>query len=392
MGGIGVLDVASLFAGPMAAALLGDMGARVTKLEHPRGDSSRSHGKSKDGHSLWWKFLGRNKAAATLNLAHPKGQALLRRLIEREDVLIESFRPGTMERWGLGWEQLSEINPGLVMLRVSGFGQTGPYAGRPGFGTLAEAMSGFAYVTGEPSGPPTLPPFGLADSVAAITGAMAVLAALYGRDAAGGRGEMIDLAVADPILHLLGVQAMEYDQLGVIQERNGNRSANNAPRNLYKAADDRWVAISTSASSVAERLMVLVGRADLVREEWFKSGRGRVTHADELDRCVADWVAARTAAEVLALCEQAGAAAAVVNDVAHAVGDAQYRHRGSFALVDDPDLGHVVMPNTPFRTSGGWGGIRFAGRRLGADNSKVFGKGLGLTEEELEELKVEGAI
>ncbi len=390
--GVKVLDAATLFAGPIAAAILGDYGAEVIKLEHPRGDGSRSHGRSKDGHSLWWKVVGRNKLAATLNLSTEEGQELLRRLVQQSDVLIESFRPGTLEKWGLGWQELSRLNPKLVMLRVSGFGQTGPYSARPGFGTLAEAMSGFAHVTGDPAGPPTLPPFGLADAVTGIAGALAVMTALYQRDVGGGTGDQIDLAVIDPILHLLGIQPTEYDQLGLVQGRSGNRSVNNAPRNLYQTADQRWVAVSTSATSIAERLMILVGRPELVGEPWFRTGAGRVGHADELDASVAMWVNQHTAEEVVDACERAGAAVAVVNDIAAATADPQYLARGSFVRVPDPDLGPILMQNVLFRMASGRGEVRFPGRRLGSDNDLVYGERLGLPPDELARLRTEGVI
>lgn len=392
MDGIRVLDAATLFAGPTAASILGDYGADVIKLEHPRGDSSRSHGSSKDGHNLLWKVMGRNKRCVTIDLSKSGGQNLLRKFVSHADVLIESFRPGTMERWNIGWEELSRINPRLVMLRVSGFGQSGPYSGRPGFGTLAEAMSGFAYVTGQAEGPPTLPPFGLADTVAGMAGAFAVMTALYQRDTVTGVGEMLDLAVIDPILHLLGAQSTEYDQLGHIQERRGNRSVNNAPRNLYQTSDGKWVAISTSATTIAERLMFLVGRGDLVGEEWFRTGAGRVQHADELDASVASWIEARTVDEVVTSCERAGAAVAIVNDVAAAVADPQYLARESFVRVPDADLGSILMPNILFRTGSGRGKVRFAGRALGADNTSVYEELLGIDPDELATLHEQGVL
>ena len=262
--GIRVLDISTLFAGPLAATFLADFGADVLKIEHPRGDPARSHGHSKDGIGLWWKMLARNKKAITLYLGSPAGQEIFRELVKDADVVIENFRPGTLERWGLGYEQLSAINPRLVLARVTGFGQVGPYARRPGFGTLAEAMSGFAHMTGQPDGPPTLPPFGLADGIAALATAYAVLVALRARDAIG-HGQVIDLAIIEPILTVLGAQPTVYDQLGVIQQRTGNRSSNNAPRNTYRTADDKWLAVSTSAQSVAERVLRLVGRPELDR-------------------------------------------------------------------------------------------------------------------------------
>lgn len=269
LAGLRVLDLATLFAGPLAATMLGDFGAEVIKVEHPRKpDPSRGHGPSKDGIGLWWKLLGRNKRTLTLDLSAPGGRDVLLRLAAETDVVIENFRPGTLERWGLGWEELRAVNPRLVLARVTGFGQKGPYAHRPGFGTLAEAMSGFAAVTGEPDGPPTLPPFGLADSIAALATAYAVMTALAYRDRTGG-GQVVDMAIIEPILTVLGPQPLWYDQLGYVQPRTGNRSRNNAPRNTYRTADGHWVAVSTSAQSVAERVMRLVGRPELTEEPWF---------------------------------------------------------------------------------------------------------------------------
>jgi formyl-CoA transferase len=281
--GVKVIDAATLFAGPLAATILGDFGAGVLKVEHPKGDPSRSHGYAKDGIGLWWKMLGRNKRAVTLSMSTTEGAEIFKKLVRDADVVIESFRPGTLERWGLSYEELSRENPGLVLARVTGFGQFGPYSNRPGFGTIAESMSGFAHVTGQPGGPPTLPPFGLADGIAALATACAVLMALRARDATG-KGQVVDLAIIEPIFTVLGPQPIAYDQLGVIQERTGNRSNNNAPRNTYQTKDGKWVAISTSAQSIAERVMRLVGRPELIDEPWFATGTRRAEHADLLDK------------------------------------------------------------------------------------------------------------
>ncbi len=385
--GIRVLDVATLFAGPLAATILGDFGADVVKIEHPRGDPVRDHGHARDGVPLWWKMLARNKRCVTLYLGSPRGQELFRRLAATADVVIENFRPGTMERWGLGPDELHRANPGLVMARVTGFGQFGPYASRPGFGTLAEAMSGFAAITGEAEGPPTLPPFGLADGIAALATATAVLSALHHRDAAGGPGQVIDMAIIEPILTVLGPQPIVYDQLGVVQQRSGNRSQNNAPRNTYQTRDGRWVAISTSARTVAERVMILVGHPEVIDQPWFASGRTRAEHADELDDYVGGWIAAHDFAEVVRAFEEADAAVAPIYDVAQVMADPQYRALESVTSVDDPQLGPVRMQNVLWRMSATPGSIRWAGRPLGHDNEEVFGGELGLTTAELDELR-----
>lgn len=372
-----VLDLATLYAGPFAATLLGDWGADVLKVEHPRGDPLRGHGYSKDGHGLWWKMLSRNKRAATLDLSSPEGQDVLRRLAVDADVVVENFRPGVMERWGLGYDALAALNPRLVMLRTTGFGQFGPYAKRPGFGTLAESMSGFAAMAGEPDGPPMLPPFGLADGIAGITGAYAVMVALYNRDAMEGRGQMIDLAVIEPILTVLGPHPVYYDQLGIIPERLGNRTNNNAPRNTYRTREGRWVAISTSADTVAARVMRLVGHPEVVDEPWFGSGKGRAEHGTLLDGMVAAWIGERDLEEVVRAFEAAGAALAPIYDVSQVLADPQFQALGTFVSVPDEDIGHVLMQNVPFRMSETSGRVRWTGRRLGQDNDDVYSN-LGL--------------
>ncbi|MFW6690576.1 CaiB/BaiF CoA transferase family protein [Streptomyces sp. MAR4 CNX-425] len=391
LAGLRVLDLATLFAGPLAATLLGDFGAEVVKVEHPaKPDPSRGHGPAKDGVGLWWKLLGRNKKNLTLDLSTPGGRDVLLRLAAGADVVVENFRPGTLEKWGLGWAELSAANPRLVLARVTGFGQFGPYSRRPGFGTLAEAMSGFAAVTGEPDGPPTLPPFGLADSVAALSTAYAVMTALAGRERTG-RGQVVDMAIIEPMLTVLGPQLLWYDQLGYVQPRTGNRSANNAPRNTYRTADGRWLAVSTSAQSVAERVMRLVGRPELTGEPWFGTGAGRAAHADELDEAVGGWIGRHDAATVVAEFEKAQAAVAPVYDVRDVLADEQYRALGSITEVEDEELGTVKMQNVLFRLSETPGAIRWAGRPHGADTDAVLSE-LGLTGAEIAGLRDEGAV
>lgn len=390
LAGLRVLDVATLFAGPLAATLLGDFGADVVKIEHPKGDPVRNHGYKKDGIPLWWKLLSRNKRAVTLNLGKEEGQQVMRSMVETADVLIENFRPGTLERWNLAPEELHRLNPRLVIARVTGFGQFGPYAKRPGFGTLAEAMSGFAAMTGEPDGPPTLPPFGLADGISALATCTAVLTALQARQATG-RGQVVDLAIIEPILTILGPQITWYDQLGVVQERRGNRSVNNAPRNTYRTRDGRWVAISTSAQSIAERVMHLVGHPEVIEEPWFSSGAERAKHADLLDEHVGGWIARHDFDTVVSEFERAEAAVAPIYDVANIFEDPQYRALGTIAEVPDDDLGTVKMQNVLFRLSETPGAVRWAGRAKGADNAEVYGE-LGIDVERLAALERSGVI
>ncbi|SDN87460.1 Crotonobetainyl-CoA:carnitine CoA-transferase CaiB [Streptomyces sp. cf386] len=391
LAGLRVLDLATLFAGPLAATMLGDFGAEVVKVEHPaKPDPSRGHGPSKDGVGLWWKVLGRNKRTITLNLSKPGGRATLLRLAATADVVIENFRPGTLEKWDLGWPELSAANSRLILTRVTGFGQFGPSAHRPGFGTLAEAMSGFAALTGEPDAPPTLPPFGLADSIAGLATAYAVLTALAARERTG-EGQVVDMALIEPMLLALGPQPTWYDQLGYVQERTGNRSANNAPRNTYRTADGSWVAVSTSAQSIAERVMHLVGRPELIDEPWFATGADRARHADVLDRAVGDWIARHTRADVLAAFEKAEAAVAPIQDVRDVMTDPQYMALDTITTVADPELGPLRMQNVLFRLSATPGAIRWAGRPHGADTDEVL-TDLGLTPAELAALHAEGAL
>ncbi|MGH9066713.1 MAG: CaiB/BaiF CoA transferase family protein [Acidimicrobiales bacterium] len=392
MGGTVVLDIATLFAGPMAATMLADFGAEVVKVEHPRkSDALRHHGQRQGDVSLWWKALARNKKTVTLDLSRPAGAGILLRLVERADVLIENFRPGTLERWGLGPDRLHQVNPGLIVGRVTGFGQHGPYSGRPGFGTLAEAMSGFAAMTGEPDGPPILPPFALADSIAAQSLTSAVLMALYHRDVHGGPGQVVDLAIIEPMLAALGPQPTVYDRTGLVPLRTGNRTVNNAPRNIYRCADGRYVAVSTSAQSVAERVMTLVGHPEVISEPWFASGHTRAEHTEELDADVGAWVAERTLPEVVEAFEKAQAAVAPVYDIADVMADPQYQALGTIVEVDDDELGRLRMQNVLFRLSATPGAVAWAGRRQGQDNAEVYGS-LGLSPGELEELARDGII
>lgn len=387
--GLRVVDVSTLFAGPQAAMHLGDFGAEVVKVEHPKmPDPARGHGAAKDGHNLWWKTIGRNKRTMTLDLSCAEGQEIFVELVRTADAVVENFRPDTLEKWNLGPDRLHEANPKVVLARLTGFGQVGPYRRRPGFGTLAEAMSGFASLTGEPDGPPTLPPFGLADGIAGLATAYAVMTALHARESTG-RGQVVDMALIEPILSILGPQISRWDQLESIQPRRGNRSVDNAPRNTYRTADDRWVAVSTSAQSIAARVMNIVGRPELADEPWFATGAGRVEHADLLDDVVGDWVSRHTRDEVVETFERAEAAVAPIYDATDIVDDPQYRALGTIQTVDDPDLGTLQMHNVLFRLSETPGGIRWSGRRHGADTDEVLAE-MGI--DDVDALRARGVV
>jgi crotonobetainyl-CoA:carnitine CoA-transferase CaiB-like acyl-CoA transferase len=394
--GIRVIDFSTVYAGPITAMLLGDYGADVLKVELPAGDPARTHGWSVKGHGLWWKVIARNKEAMTLDVRTPEGREIILRLVADADVMTENFRPGVLEGWGLGPDELLAVYPRLVLLRTTGFGQDGPYARRRAFGSLAEAMTGFAHLTGQPDGPPTLPPFGLADGVAGITGAFAVLTALRARDhgdgPGAGRGQVIDLSLFEPLLGIMGPAPSAYDQLGVVPTRQGNRSRNSAPRNTYRTRDGQWVAVSSASTSVAERVMRLVGRPDLADEPWFSSARERVAHVDELDGAVQNWIEGRDLDAVVEAFEEVGAALFPVYDVAQLFADPQVQARDAVTTVDDEDLGPLRMQNVWFRLSGTPGGIRFAGRRLGQDTDAVLTERLGYTPEQVAALRKEGVV
>jgi crotonobetainyl-CoA:carnitine CoA-transferase CaiB-like acyl-CoA transferase len=374
--GLRVVDAATLIAGPLLASLLGDHGADVVKVEHPRGDALRTLGEEREGVGLWWAVVGRNKRSVTLNLSDERGQELLRGLLDGADVLIEGFRPGTLERWGLGPDVLHERNPRLVVVRVTGFGQDGPRRDLPGFGTLAEAYSGYAHLTGEPDGPPTLPGFALGDSVAALAGAVGVLAALRHRDATG-RGQTIDLSLYEPLHWLLGAQSTVYDQTGTVPGRTGNRIHFTAPRNAYQAADGRWVAVTASSQSVADRIMHVVGRPDIVEEPWYRSARGRAAHVDELDGIVGGWIAGRPRDEVLRAFDAGGAPCAPVLAADDIAADPHYAARGTITRAHHPVLGDVAMPAPIPRLDATPGSIRTPAPSLGEHTREVLGLGAG---------------
>ena len=397
LAGLRVIDAATLFAGPTAATMLADFGADVIKIEHPtKGDPVRGHGYSKDGQSLWWANIGRNKSTLALNLGNTQGAEIFLDLIEQCDVLIENFRPGTLERWGIGPEQLHARNPRLIIARVTGFGQFGPYAHRAGFGTLAESMSGFATMTGEPDGPPTLPPFALADGIAALAISQAIMFALFAQKNPSSegfdKGQVIDLAIIEPILAILGPHATVYDQLKIIPARTGNRSVNNSPRNTYLTLDNKWLAVSTSAQSIAERVMVLVGHPEVISEEWFSEGATRAQHADLLDEYVGSWISQRNADEVVREFETAEAAVAPIYNIADVMEDPQFQALQTIITVDDAVLGPIKMQNVLFRMDQTPGQVRWSGRTIGADTRAILSERLGMSQERVDSLLQEGVI
>ncbi len=393
LAGIRVLDTATLAAGPLAATVLGEYGAEVIKVEQPgTGDPLRTWGDRRMGIGLFWKSMSRNKRCVTADLRRPAGQVLLHRLLEVSDVLVAGARPSALARWGLDWESVHAAHPRVVMLHISGYGRGGPASDRPGFGTLAEAMSGFAHLTGQADGPPTLPPFMLADGVAGLAAAAAVTMALYHRDHHHADGQLVDVNLVEPLARLLETATLAYDQLGVVPGRAGNLLAASAPRNAYRTADDRWLAVSSASPNIAVRLFRAIERPDLAEHPDIVDPVGRQARALELDQLVEKWVGARTLAEAMAVFEEAEVAAAPVYDAEQLLADEHLRARGSFLSVEDPDLGNVTVQAPVAQLSDTPGRVDHLGVALGADNQAVYGELLGIGSEELDRLRADGVV
>ncbi len=392
LAGLTVLDLSTIVSGGTATSMLADFGAEVLKIEHPRqGDPLRSWGPFMAGQSVWWKVMSRNKKSVTLNLSVPKGQRLLADLVRRADALVENFRPGTLEKWGLGPDRLMDINPRLVILRISGFGQTGPYRHRPGFGTVAEAMSGLVAISGFPDSSPLVPPIPLADEVSGLVGAMAVLMAIHHRGRSG-RGQVIDVSLYESLFRLLIPYVTQYAALGIRAQRTGNQFPHAAPRNLYRAGGGDWIALSATSQRVFERLARAIGRPELVADPRFCDNAARVEHREALDAILAEWMAARTQDEILAPLEESGAVAGPVYDIPRILRDPHYAARDNVIAAPDPDLGDIRMVGVIPKFSDTPGGVRASGPRLGQHNGEIYREWLGLGEEDIEHLRADEVI
>jgi crotonobetainyl-CoA:carnitine CoA-transferase CaiB-like acyl-CoA transferase len=394
LAGVRVLDLATMMAAPWAATFLADYGADVVKVERPgSGDHARAFGLQKGGESVFWKTLARNKRSIAVDLKRPEGRDVVLRLVRSADVVVENFRPGVLDRLGLGYARLREERRGIVLLSVTGYGQDGPYADRAGFGTLIEAMSGFAYSNGEPDGPPLLPAIPLADGVAGAFGALAVMIALYERDRPGGSGEgqHLDLSLFEPLARLLEGHVLEYEALGLVRQRMGNRSLTSAPRNAYVAADGRWVALSASAQPVFERLARAIDRPDLIDDPRFATNHERIQHAALLDAIVGGWIAARPRDEAIETLARLGAAVGPIYDVADLLDDPHVRARGSFETHVDPVLGPLRVPGVTARFSRTPGRVRHLGPALGADTEALLDEA-GYDAEARARLRADGVV
>jgi formyl-CoA transferase len=396
LAGVRVVELGMLLAGPFAGRLLGDMGAEIVKIEPPdQPDPLRDWGQARhEGRSLWWPVQSRNKKCVTLNLRDRRGQDLLLELVKHSDVLVENFRPGTLERWNLGPEQLWEANRGLVVCRVSGYGQTGPYAPRAGFASVAEAMGGIRHINGFPGEPPPRLHISLGDSLAGMFAAVGVLAALYKRDALGfGRGQVVDVSLMESCFALLESTVPEYDRLDIVRGPGGTGLPGVAPSNIFKSRDGKWIVIAANADNVFRRLCEAMGKAELADAPRFSTHRARGEHQEEIERIVAEWAAMRDAAEIDRMLNEAGVICGRIYTIADIFQDEHYWAREMLIKHRDPGFGEYVGPGIVPKFSATPGAVRWsAAWEQGSHNGEVYGGLLGLSGEELEELKGEGVL
>lgn len=384
LAGVKVVELANYLAGPMCSMFLADFGADVVKVERPgTGDEIRSWGNSKNGIGLYYKVVNRGKKVVTVDLRTPFGAEAVKRLAKDADILVENFRVGTLEKWGIGAETLMAINPGLIFVRITGFGQTGPYSKRAGFGTLAEAYSGFAYINGFPDRPPLLPGFGLADSTTGLMAAYLASIALHERRRSG-RGQIIDLALYETLLTLLGQQVVNFDQLGLIQERDGSHLPFTSPRNTYCARDGKWMSIAGSAQSIFERICDALEIPELAMDPRFLDNRLRMKNVNDLDEALQSAIGRFDLDDLLERFNKHGAAIAPVNNVEQILNDPHMKARGNIAAIHDEELGGPLrMQNIIGNLSRTPGSIRHTGPRLGQHNQEVLVKQLGFGEAEV---------
>jgi crotonobetainyl-CoA:carnitine CoA-transferase CaiB-like acyl-CoA transferase len=396
LAGLKVLDLSIIVAGGTASSLMADFGAEVVKVERPgTGDPLRNWGPFANGVSLWWKVHSRNKKSITLNLGTPEGQDLLKRLVVEADVLIEGFRPGAMEKWGLGPDDLLAVNPKLVMLRYSGFGQTGPYKDRPGFGTIAECMSGYIGMTGFPNTSPNLPPIPLADEIAGVFGAMAGMMALYHRDGSGNpnaKGQVVDVSLFEPLFRLCIPHITMFDMLGINRERVGNDFPDAAPRNLYKTGDDRWLGLSATSQSTFESLAKAMGMPDLIDRPEFKDNAARLDNREILNDELQGWLGQRDLQETMDQLIPSGGVVGPVYDAPQIMADPHYLAREDIIDIDDPELGKTKMLGVVPKFSETPGSVQHAGPTVGEHNQHIYSSWLGLPADKLSQLSEEGTI
>ena len=399
LAGLRVIDLGTRIGAPFAATLLGDLGADVIKVELPgQGDFMRTIGPFVDGYSLFWAVEGRSKRSITLDLRKPKGQAILKRLVAEADVVVENFQPGTLEGWGLGYDALAAVNPGIILTRVSVYGQTGPYRDRPGLDRNGIAMGGLMYITGYPDRPPVRPGLIVSDYLTGVFNAFSILAAVYERDtkarATGTppRGQWVDLSLYESILRIMEHTLASYDRLGVVREREGNRLKNSAPLDNWMTKDGKYLCIIAAGDGLFPRLCRAMGREDLLAIARFKTMALRAEHGEEINQIVAAWVAGQTSMEVQAVLERHEVPFGVAYSVADIFADPHIAARGAIETVEDPTVGPVRMQGVYPRFSRTPGRIERGAPILGADNPAVLQGLLGMTDAELDALAREGVI
>jgi len=387
LSGLRVLELGTLLAGPFCGQLLGDFGAEVLKIEPPgQGDPMRNWGREKaNGKSLWWPVVGRNKKAITLDLRQSDGQDLLKQLVAKSDFVLENFRPGTMEKWGLGWEQLSAINPRLIMIRVSGFGQTGPYSRQAGFGAIGEAMGGLRYVVGDPTTPPSRMGISIGDSLAATFACIGALAALHHREKTG-RGQVVDSAIYEAVLNMMESLVTEYDKVGFIRERTGAILPNVAPSNVYRTSDG-MVLIAANQDTVFSRLAEAMGQGGLATDPKFSTHGARGANQVELDALVERWTETRTTRQVLDLMDKFGVPAGLIYRAPEMLEDPHFKAREAIVTVPHPDFGELRMQNVAPKLSETPGAIRRPSPAMGQHNDEVYRELLALSAERYAQLK-----
>lgn len=385
--GVKVLDISTVVAGPLSSTLMADLGAEVLKIELPgEGDHIRSLPPIKDGESLWSKVANRNKRGITLDLRQPEGRALFERLLPQYDVLVENFRPGTLDRWGLSMQRLLELRSDLIVLRVTGFGQTGPYRDRPGFARIFEAMSGFVNLCGEPDGPPLYPGFPVSDALTGVFGAYSLTAALLHRERTG-EGQEIDLSATEAMFRVMDFLAVEYDQMGVVRSRQGNLNAYSAPSSVYRSADGEWIVLAVSAPTVFRRLAIALQRPDLLEDPRFRTNAARINNRDEIEAIMSDWFAARTLEEASRVLREHDVSFSPIFDIADIFADPHFAARQMLVPVSDSRLGQVRMQNVVPKFSRTPGKVWGTGPDIGQHNDEVFGSELCLSEAERESLR-----
>ena len=390
--GVKVVELGQLIAGPFAGKTLGDFGAEVIKVEPPgEGDPLRTWRKLYQGTSVWWQVQSRNKQSVVLDLRHPKGQEIARQLIREADVVIENFRPGTMEGWGLGWEDLSKLNPGLIMLRISGYGQTGPYRDRPGFGVIGEAMGGLRYITGEPGRPPVRVGVSIGDSLAALHGVIGILLALYHRKANGGKGQYIDVALYEAVFNMMESLLPEYDAFGVIRERTGSAMPGIAPTNAYPCKDDEFILVAGNGDSISKRLMEAIGRSDLAGDPELAHNEGRARRVKEIDAAIAAWTAPRTIDEILQAMTKAKVPAGRIYSAKDIALDPHYVARGMIEEIVIREGRTLKVPGVVPKLSETPGSLRTTAPGLGEDTESVLRR-LGYSVEEIAAFRTEKII